>query len=196
MRLTSLMLIFFGLNIHPLMGEIELVLVKWAQGYCQRNCQEGLRTRLRTIPQIAEFNVEGEQAQAQIRWKPKAKFSYPTLNMIIKGAGIHIDQVFMRIRGIIEEDRGHIYLVSLGDETRFILLSPISVSGDPSQGVARHNAESYKLQQSMKEKLLADQAEYRVVTVQGNLFDPWRYVDNYLIVQAANTPAPLVKPQQ
>ena len=194
MRFFILVTAVFVCGIHTCFGEIELITVKWAQGYCTKNCQEGLRTRLKSVPPIAEFNVQGEGSQVQIRWKPKAPFSYLTLNMIIKGFGIHIDQVFMRVRGVIERDARHTYLVSLGDNTRFILLSPINVSPLQSQSVARNNVESYQLAVNLKERFLLDEQEYRVVTVQGNLFDPWRYVENYLIVQSASSPPPLVKP--
>jgi len=187
MRLLLCVALTFG----SIYGEIEQITVKWAQGYCLKQCEENLRTKLRTVQQIAEYSVPAGSAQALIRWKPKVKFSYLTLNTIIKGlGGIHIDQVYIKVRGVIEHDARYPYLVSIGDDTRFILLSPINVSQQASQSVVPHNVDSYKIQPQLKQKLIQYENEYRVVTIQGTLLDPWRYVDLYLIVQSATANPP------
>lgn len=178
-----------------LKAEIELVRVKWAQGLCLKPCEEGMRRRLNNTPQIAEAIVPPGASEAQIRWKPTAPFSYPILNTIIKGAGVHIDQVFIKVKGIIVHDHNNVHLIATENGTRFTLLSPIAVSSSPSQGAARQNVDSYKLRPPQSDKLLDAEKNHQVVTIQGTLFAPWRYVDLYLVVQSSSVAPPLVKPQ-
>lgn len=177
----------------PIYGEIQSVIVKWRPGFCLKPCEDNLRKKIAAAPQVAESDVPEGASQATIRWKPNMRFSYQTLNFLIKGAGVKADQVFMTVRGNIQHDSRHVYLVSQGDGTRFTLLSPIYVSPDPSQSQTRSNVDSYNLSDKARAELLKNEQEHRLVTVKGLLLDPWRYVELYLIMDSHSVAPPLKK---
>ncbi|CRX38065.1 hypothetical protein [Estrella lausannensis] len=190
---SSLSFLTFFLASQALHSEIQTIRVDWTPGFCLAPCEETLRQKLAASPNVAKSDVPPGASQATIRWKPDKKFSYQTLNFLIKGAGVKINQVFITAQGKIRHDSNDVYLVSQGDNTRFTLLSPIYVSMNPTQGQVGHNLDSYKLSASVREELINNQKEDKIVTVKGVLFDPWRYGELYLIMDSHSASAPVKK---
>lgn len=194
--LSCIAVTFLCFLVQPLHSEIQTITVRWTPGFCLEPCEETLRQKLASAPQVAESDVPPGASQATIRWKPDKKFSYQTLNFLIKGAGVKANQVLISVRGQIRHDNDDVFLVSQGDGTRFTLISPIYVSPDPSQGQVRHNLDSHKLSARTREELLNNEREDKIVTVKGLLFDPWRYVELYLIMDSHTISPPLKKDER
>ncbi|MCB1111918.1 MAG: cation transporter [Chlamydiales bacterium] len=191
MKTVKLFIIMMILSTSPIMAEIERVTIRWKPAFCPASCAQGLEKSLSGIREVAEVNVQLEAGQANLRWKPNQKFSYDQINRAMRMIGVSVQEINVSVRGTIEHSSREVELVSLGDNTRFTLLSPIQPTVD--QSVARNNPESYQLTESTRERLIAAEKDDRIITIQGPLFEPFRAPPLYLIIQQAQIPPPTEK---
>lgn len=196
MRKLAIILMF--LCVMPLTAEIEWVIIKWTPGLCLTNCTQILGPRLRQIPGVSEVSIDQPQAQAQLRWLPGFTFSYTPIEAALAWVGLSINPTGLRVkvRGQIMHDRVNIGLVSIGDGTAFILLSPVAprLSGYTEE----FNVASYVLTPQTRDQLLQAEATGQIVTIQGPIFSPWRSPPDPLMLiieQITFSPPPAPPPE-
>jgi hypothetical protein len=166
-----------------LSAEIDNVTVRWrANAACLDSCIAGLNQQFVKMPGAAEVSINGPGGAATIRWKPRMKYSYSSINQALRAIGVSLADIHLTVRGTITHTGNRITLVSLGDDTPFILLSPQEIQ--PNRMAAVNNPDAYTLQPATYQQLIEAETSYRLVTVSGMLLMPWRSPPNYLIIES------------
>lgn len=170
-------------------SEIETVVISWAPGLCLESCRRNAESRFSSMPQVAEAVVSPGSDTATFRWKPTARFSFEDLNFAVRGVGLRVDSLIIKVRGLISHDSRNVFLTSLEDGTVFLLLGRIDV--EPSMTPIQNSVYSRQLSPALRDRLIKAQNEYKVVTVVGPIFEPNRNNTNLqLIVQTmSETPS-------
>lgn len=178
----------------PLHAEVDKVVLKWNPGFCNDSCLKNLDYRLRSMPDVAEVRMEGASSQATLRWRPNKSFSFDRIDHTMRYVGTRLMQVFVTVRGTIQHPDKDASIVSIGDNTPFILLSPTDIK--PGQAAALQNVQSYKLKPETRALLMQAQQEFKVVTIQGLLLLPEQGPPLRLIIQNLSIPPSLNEPAQ
>ncbi len=176
MSSLSLVLILFG---SPLSAEIERVTVNWNPQICLDACVREISRQLRMINGIAEIVISQPQGQADLRWKPKSPFSYDYIKTAIGIVGAPILDVRVQVRGTLTITPAAVILESLGDNTRFVLLSPAQQSF--SKNVPQRNFDTHVLAPQMRQQLVDAATQSCVVVIKGPLLRP--LMGLYLIIE-------------
>jgi len=133
--------------------------------------------------------MEGASSQATLRWRPNKPFSFQKIDYAMRYVGVRLMQVFVTLRGTIQHAEKNAAIVSIGDNTPFLLLSPTDiVSGEAA---ALQNIQSYKLKPEVREQLMIAEHQFKIVSLEGLLLLPERGPPLYLIVQKINIPPSL-----
>lgn len=165
-----------------LQAEIERVTIKWQYPVeCQAGCIQTLYKAFASIPGVAEVVINQGQGQLDLRWKPKFTLNYSAINTAIRSVGPKIIDARIKVRGILSHAGSNVFLQSLGDQTTFILLSP--VQANPGGYTEKYNVNAHFLTPELRYKLLNAEADFQVVTVEGPLFQPERISPLQLIVE-------------
>lgn len=178
----------------PLQSEVEKAVLKWNPGYCTESCLKNLTRRLQSMHDVAEVKMEGESSQATLRWKPNKPFSFQAIDYTMRYVGVRMMQVFVTVRGTILHADKNASIVSIGDNTPFLLLSPTDIKA--GQAAALQNIQSYKLKPEMRNKLILAEQQYKVVTIEGLLLLPERGPPLYMIIQNISIPPSLNESNQ
>jgi len=183
MKLTSFFLLTFAalLVVAELKADIQKVTITWTQGLCVDNCPKNLEVQLRKVPGVSDIQINGLSARADISWKPNMYFSYKAVEAAMSMIGLSINDIRVKVRGSLTHDDVVVWLVSTGDGTRFMLLSPMQTS--LTQYSEFYNVESHKLNPDMRDRLLQAELNDAVVTIEGPLFSPERSPPLTLIIE-------------
>lgn len=165
-----------------LQGEIEKVTIKWNPVVCQGYCIPNLIGALRASAPVAEFVVNPQEGLVNIRWKPRFLFNYETVRQAIVGStGIPILDIRVQVRGTILATNTGVILQSLGDNTQFILLSP--VQQNLTANVPQNSLFNRVLSPELTQQFQEGARDSAVVTVAGRLLRP--QMGLYLVVEQA-----------
>lgn len=170
------------LSISSLLAEIEQVVVVWRAKNCDQSCEERIVERLEAASQIESASVIPGAGQAVVKWKPDTPFSYSPLNIAMRRVGPSIQMVQMVVSGKVRDDGKNIILTSTGDNSSFTLLNPVGAQdvGIAVQGTTRGR----ELPEDLKNRLIQAQKNGQIVTVKGNLFNPFRAPPQMLIIES------------
>lgn len=171
----------------PLQADIEIV-VKWLPGSCGDSCVQQLDRQLHSIKDVAEIKFEGTNNQATLRWRPDRHFSFTPIDNAFRYVGVDMNEIFVTVRGTITSTHRDVTITSLGDNSKFILLSPLRTN--PAEAPMPNNIQSYALKPETREQLLPTESIYQIVTAEGSLFEPERSPPNLLILEKVTIPTP------
>lgn len=157
-----------------LKAEVEEIVMKWNALECLNVCIPTLTEQLQFIPNIDNLQINARAGTAVMRWKPNYFFSYEPFNLATRTVGIRIADFRMRVRGTINHQYDNYYLVSLGDNTSFLLLGPLRA--EPGRYTIQHNIANHPLSPELRRKLLTAANNNLVVEIEGPLFEPLRYL--------------------
>lgn len=166
----------------PLSGEIERITVNWNPQVCLDSCVTEITRQLRKIGGIAEIAISQPQGQADIRWKPLAPFSYDFIRSSVSSVGAGIRSIRLQVRGTLVVTPGAVLLQSLGDNTKFVLLSP--AQQNLYANVPQRNLFSHILAPEMRQQLTEAARQSAVVVVKGPLLQPQKGL--YLVIEQLN----------
>ncbi|MEC7840465.1 MAG: hypothetical protein VX777_10545 [Chlamydiota bacterium] len=167
-------------------SEIEKVVIKWKPGFCSEACLVDLERRLNTISDIAEIKFQGAQNQVTIRWKPNKRFNYNTIDRTMRYVGVNIHEIFVTIRGTITHTSKEVMIQSIGDDTTFTILSPITIK--PGDAAVEKNIQSHKLKLDTRNQLAEAEEANKIVKIEGPLFEPERSPPLYMIAERVTIP--------
>lgn len=177
-------------------ADIEKVTIQWTQARynCDAGCLQLLDNQFRKIPGVSSVAINQGAAQAVLQWDPNAPFSYTAIDTAMRMVGPSIDNLGIRlkIRGTIRHDANTVTLISLGDNTNYFLLSPITPSS--TQYVDPESVASHPLWPQVRTELLDAEAQNLLVTVEGPLFQPERAPPYYIIVEQKKVSKPDTQP--
>ncbi len=156
---------------NPLSAEIEKVVVGYTASLCDQKCMDFTKRQFELIPEVA--NVQVTPGQVILDWKPKSKFSFQTINYTMRRIGLGMANTSVTARGTIQKQGDKLYLVSIGDNTRFRIVNPPA----PESGsyVEYNNIAMYELLPGVRDALETAMRKDQLVTVAGYLLAPWRY---------------------
>jgi hypothetical protein len=176
--------------IQPIKAEILRVQIKWPPATCQVNCAQLLAQKFQQVQGVAQVYMNQPAGQVELRWKPNFPFSYQTTYTAMQLVGLWYDEFRVKVRGTIRINGNQVILVSLGDNTQFILLGTVQ----PQQGkyVTEYNTQTRGFTPALLAQLQQAAIDNRVAIVEGPLFMPERSPPLYLIVAQLN----LVIPEQ
>lgn len=173
-------------------AEVEKIILKWNSAVCQRSCVEGLLSQLNRIPGVAEAKMSGGAGVLEIRWKPDHPFSYYPIKTAMQMIGLHIDDLRLTVRGTLSHSANQVFLNSLGDSSRFVLMSPTRPG--TNRYVESKSLYTHELSPDLRAQLMEKENTNTVVTVEGPLFEPeQRSPPYFLIVESLRFPPPLSK---
>lgn len=185
-------LLLMTLTGSPLGAEIERITVTWNPQVCLDACVREITRQLRMINGIAEIVISQPQGQADLRWKPKTPFSYDYIKTAIGVVGAPIRDVRVQVRGTLIVTPAAVLLESLGDNTKFVLLSPAQQSF--TKNVPQNNFDTHVLAPQMRQQLVEAATQSCVVVVKGPLLRP--LIGLYLIIEQITINRISPKPNQ
>jgi hypothetical protein len=173
-----LALLIFG---NFLQAEVEFIEIRWNAFKCLDICTPLIEKNLNAIRDVHNVKINARAGVATMGWSPNYPFSYEPFRLASSAAGIHIDDMRIRVRGTISHDVDNFYLVSSGDDARFLLLGPISTV--PGRYIPKYNIASYPLTGDVKEQLLEAEQNRFTVVISGPLYLPSRYPRTLIAAQ-------------
>jgi hypothetical protein len=160
-------------TVNFLQAEVEFIQIRWNAFKCLDICTPLIEKNLNAIRNVTNVQINARSGVATMGWSPNYPFSYEPFRLASSAAGIHIDDMRIRIRGTIGHDFDNFYLVSIGDDSRYLLLGPISTV--PGRYIPKYNMASYPLSRDTKEQLLEAEKNGLTVVISGPLYLPSRY---------------------
>jgi hypothetical protein len=164
----------------PLQGEILQVIAHWNAFKCMDSCTPRIRSNFSMIPGVSRLQINSYTGTATIDWAPLHSFSYQQFYDAAAAAGIQLNDISLRVQGRIAHDPANIYLISDGDQMRFMLVGPLNSTYLSYR--TSNNIQLHPLPQEMIDQLLAAEDKQQTVIVYGALLAPRKY-PNALIVQ-------------
>lgn len=182
LKIKSKFLIFIALILlsPPLHAEVLEVFVSWNSFSCRERCAELLRERFEKMPQVESVAMNASAGNARLKWNPLSPFSYQVVKAQLQRVGVGLNELRVRVRGRGVQSGKGVALVSLGDSTRFTLISPLRTR--PEKYVARPDGSKLDLSPSLQDKVLIAAQEDKAIVVEGPLYQPHRSPPLYLIV--------------
>lgn len=176
-----LFLVLCCLQITQLSAEIERITVKWRSAACLQGCVNLLGDRFGRIPALDNYTLDQSQGQAELQWKPNIPFNLTAINNAMSYVGLAFEALRMRVRGTIQVEQKTISLISLGDGTAFILLSPISP--EITRQNITENIVTHALTPELHSQLVDAATNNQIAVVEGPLFQSERAPPLYLIAE-------------
>ncbi|MBA3604012.1 MAG: hypothetical protein H0W50_10335 [Parachlamydiaceae bacterium] len=183
-KLKSFLLLTLSMQacIFPVRGEVERITVKWEPLVCKESCVQGIVRELVSVAGVAEIVINSDQGAANIRWKPRLPFSFTFISNAVGVIGPRILDARVQVRGTLLATNSAILLESLGDNTRFVLMSPAKQTF--SGNVPQNSFETHILAPELRQQFMDGIRDSCVVTVKGPLLQ-WQQGGLYLIVEEA-----------
>lgn len=139
---------------------------------------------------VAEVLVSNEQAL--LRWKPNHKMVYSALENTMATIGVAMDELQIKVRGTIKQSGRDIKIISIGDNSEFVILGPVPIS--KNQAPVLENPQVMRLTDEMRQRFIQAENEFKVVTIQGPFFQPERAPPYYIVAEKIDIP-PSLNPQ-
>ncbi|CDZ80347.1 hypothetical protein BN1013_00857 [Candidatus Rubidus massiliensis] len=179
---TKYFILLFLVCTSCLFAEVETVVIRWwYSSACLGSCVRDIIKYFSRVYGVAEVSVQQTEGQISIRWKPYVTFEFLPMDTTMRLIGLSIREIRVKVQGTIEHDVDNIWLVSTGDNTRFMLINPIIPV--KNQYVEEHNPLNRGLNMELRNKFMDAQANGQYVTVEGRLFQPIRSPPLMLVVE-------------
>lgn len=163
-------------------AEIQKINITWTQLLCNtQTCIGLLEKEFRKVPGIEEFTINQSAGQAEIKWKPNARFSFSDVNVPMRLVGLSIRDIHIKVRGTLTHDAKTVTITSIGDGTRFQLLNP--VISQPGKQAPVFNLAARQLAPELYQKLVAGETQKMIATVEGQIFMPGRSPASQIVVE-------------
>ena len=159
--------------VNSLQAEVEQIEIRWNAFKCLDTCVPLIQRNLLAIKHVTNLQINARSGTAVMGWNPNYPFTYEPFRLASSAAGIHIDDVRIRVRGTIAHDGDNFYLVSDGDDARFLLIGPLR----PESGryIPNYSLATRPLSGTVKEQLLEAEKNQFTVVISGPLYLPRRY---------------------
>jgi hypothetical protein len=129
---------------------------------------QNLAKYLSQMPGVAAVNMNLQVGQASLQWQPNAPFSMINLTNTVARSGAFLDNIHMRVRGTIQARGKDLILVSIGDNTPFVLLGPLQVI--PGRNSDPFLIQSYPLTPFLISQLTLGMQQNQIALIEGPLY--------------------------
>lgn len=164
-----------------LRAEIEEIVMKWNALACLDICIPTLQQQLGYINNVTDLQINARAGTAVMSWKPNYPFSYEPFNLATRMVGNRIIDFRMKVRGTVYRQQDNYYLVSVGDNTSFLLLGPLRA--ETGRYIIWSNIASHPLSPKLRQQLLFAAENGQIVVIEGPLFEPLRYLLMLIVEQ-------------
>jgi hypothetical protein len=164
-----------------LYAEIESITIKWTPLLCQQSCIAGLERQFRNINGVADVEMNQSAGQAVLRWKPDVQLTFVPINNAMQMIGLSINDLRVKVRGSISHDARTVTLNSLGDNTRFLMMSVVTPK--TIEMSEQFNPQTHILSPAQRDEFLEAQSADQVAVVEGPIFEPERSPPLKIIVE-------------
>lgn len=154
-------------------SEVEEIIVTWNAFKCQNICTPLIARNFSAIKEVNNLQINAPSGVAVMGWNPNYPFSYEPFRYASAAVGIRINSMRIRVRGTISHDEENIYLVSNGDNARFLLIGPIHP--EPGRYLPIYSLATHPLSPEARERLLETERKQWTVVISGPLFLPSHY---------------------
>ncbi len=119
------------LNLLPLWGFSEVVWAKlyWKPDFCPATCYPLMERRLRQIDSVSRVDFNFAEGNAKLVWKPNTPYDDRKIRTPMAWVGVHVSDVRLKIRGVIENDNKDLFIVSLGGWHTNAIIKPSKARG-------------------------------------------------------------------
>jgi hypothetical protein len=157
---------------NTLRAEIEQVEVRWNALKCLDICAPSIERNLKSISSVTSIQINAQSGTAVLGWAPNSPFIFEPFRRAAAAVGIRFNEIRLRIRGTIAHHNNNFYLISNGDNNRYVLvgLPPIQ----PGRFSPRFNAPIIPLAPEVQKQLLEAERNHYTVLVLGLLSRPDR----------------------
>lgn len=148
-------------------AEVQKVIVHWRGATCDASCVAMLTQRFQQTPGVASVTVYPAAQMADLAWNPLYPFQYSMLKLAAQTVGVGMDNINVRVRGVLRFQNNQFWIVSLGDNTPFALFGP----GVAQPNVISHyfSVASHPLSAELQQVLAAGVQQQRVAIIEGPL---------------------------
>ena|ERR1700733_9094341 len=161
-------------------GEIQQVEVTWLAGLCTTTCAQLMVQQFQKMPAISQINMNLPSAMVFLNYKPNAPFSFIDVRNAMALVGVRYHDIHVRVRGTIQKQGNNFLIVSIGDNTPFVLVGPLSAQ--LSQYVTTYNIASHPLTPYLIDQLQQAMTYNKTVVIEGPLFMPEWSPPSYLTI--------------
>lgn len=164
----------------PLYSEVLEVFVSWNNSGCKERCAELLHERFEKMPQVESVTMNPSAGNARLKWNPTSPFSYQVIKNQLQRVGVGLNELRVRVRGRGVPSGKGVSLISLGDNTRFTLISHLR--NRPEKYISRPDGSKLDLSSNLQEKILNAAQEDKAIVIEGPIYQPHRSPPLYLVV--------------
>lgn len=179
MRFCALVLLLL-LSVTQGNAEIQKVIVHWRGITCGNVCLAMLTQAFQQTPGVASVTMYPAAQTADLRWSPLYPFNYRIVKLAVQSVGPGIDDIRVKVRGVIQYTNNQFWIVSIGDNTPFALLGP--TVGQPGGQSQYYSVAYHPLSPELQQALLIGMQQQRVAIIEGPLILPESTGNNLLIV--------------
>ncbi len=179
--MKKLIIFLILISVAPLTGEIQTLEVSWRAETCWESCARSLEKQLDRVGGIQDFSINQPGGFAIINWKPNVPFDLISISNALRMVGLTMEQLKLSVKGKIVSNRSGATLVSSGDGSSFVLISPLTPS--MTEQVTRFTPQNRELSADTREKLVEAEAQGQLATIDGVLLRPARLPPYYLIIE-------------
>lgn len=162
-------------------AEIDKITVTWNNAACTVKCGELIEKNLSEIKELDHANVTPSTGSANLKWKPGAHFSYTPIKVAMQMVGVGVNEVRMRVRGVVKEEGKDVVLYSLGDNTRFLIVSPLRP--ELTQPIISPHPSLRELSPQLRNRILPDAKQGKIMVIEGPLYKPVRSPPLMIVVE-------------
>lgn len=175
----------------PLQGEILRVDVQWRGLSCNLTCAQKLERRFLKIPGVSSVTLNAINQSAVLSWAPNQPFTFQAINLAMRSVGPTLDQLRVTVRGKILMQNNQFSIVSIGDNTSFLLLGPYA---PPAGTVRQFLRKAYYPLSAQLQTILKEAARTgRVVIIEGQIFQGHRAPPLMLIIATVQFEQPRIR---
>ncbi len=165
---------------NPMQGEIQRVLVHWRGLTCNQTCLQSIVQKYLATPGVATVTMSPAAQTVELRWNPTVPFTYQAVKFAMQSVGPGIDDLRVKVRGLIQYRNNQFWIISMGDNTPFALVGP--TVGQPGGMTQYHTPSYHPLSPQTQAALAQGMQQARVAIIEGQLLLPERSPPLMLIV--------------
>lgn len=146
------------------------VRVKWNSISCQRACYERLLPRLQAIPGVDHVEFNSAYGEAKLFWRPDKPFDLNAVVTVLRlYAGARTLDMGVEVRGTIYHSGNQVFLVSSGDNLRYLLLGQVPAQDSSNRWHMERSIFNRPLDPVLLVRLMEAETNNEIVTINGLL---------------------------
>lgn len=154
-------------------SEIQQIDIAWNAFKCQNSCTSQIKQQFSAIKGVQNIEINPSLGIASLSWDPSTSLSFEPFRYAAASIGFNLSRFTVKVKGSIQYQENHFYLISSGDRTRFHLIGPLKI--ESGRYVPEYSLETHPIGFDLKNDLMSLANKKEEITVFGPLFLPTYY---------------------